>query len=151
LDARSQTKVVLDEVAAQTATRMAGLGANMSEESRRMSSEFSEALASERQDALTAARHDLTLLTASSVAQLRGVGRAQEAELAQPLSTLRDQAMNDSRKRLEGASNSWLLTTATRLDQQSQQLIQSITTSAQKQIREACAQVFGDLGEKLRQ
>ena len=149
-NARSQAKVVLGEVAAQTAAQMAHVSANMVE-SRRLSAEFSEALSSERLDALTAAHHDLTLLTASSIAELRGEGRAQEAELAQALSSLREQAMNDYRKRLEAASNSWLLTTATRLDQQSQQLIQSITAGAQKQVREACAQVFAELGESLRQ
>jgi hypothetical protein len=52
---------------------------------------------------------------------------------------------------LEAASSSWLLTTVSKLDQQSQQLIDSIAQTAQQRLRDACAQVFAEFGENLRQ
>jgi hypothetical protein len=51
---------------------------------------------------------------------------------------------------LEAASSSWLLTTVSKLDQQSQQHILAIARSAEERLREACAQVFEEVGENLR-
>ena len=147
----AQAGVALGQISAQVSAQLAQARTDIAEEGRRYSEEFREALASERQDALTAARHDLTLLTASSVAELRNEGRAQQAQLAQALAASSEQAISEYRKRLEAASSSWLLTTVSRLDQQSQQLIQSIAQSAQTQLREACVQVFAEVGENLRQ
>ena len=147
----AQAGVALGQISAQVSAQLAQARTDIAEEGRRYSEEFREALASERQDALTAARHDLTLLTASSVAELRNEGRAQQAQLSQALAASSEHAIGEYRKRLEAASSSWLLTTVSRLDQQSQQLIQSIAQSAQTQLREACVQVFAEVGENLRQ
>jgi hypothetical protein len=147
----AQAGAALGQISAQVSAQLAQARTDIAEEGGRFSEEFREALAADRQDALTAARHDLTLLTASSVAELRNEGRMQQAQLSQALSASSDHAINEYRKRLEAASNSWLLTTVSRLDQQSQQLIQSIAQSAQAQLREACVQVFAEVGQNLRQ
>jgi hypothetical protein len=146
-----QAGAALGQISAQAAAQLAQARTDIAEEGRRLSEEFREALSSDRQEALAAARHDLILLTASSVDELRNEGRAQQTQLSQALTASSEHALDEYRKRLEAASNSWLLTTVSRLDQQSQQLIQSIAQSAQEQLREACAQVFAEVGENLRQ
>jgi histidinol dehydrogenase len=125
--------------------------ADISEEGRRFSAEFRESLASDRQQAIALGRHDLAFLTESSLGDLREEVRAQQARLAQAVAASGDQGINDYRKRLESASSSWLLTTVSKLDQQSQHLIDSIAQAAQERLRDACAQVFAEFGENLRQ
>ena len=149
-DLHTQAGVALGQIDAQASAQLAQARTDIIKEGSSLSAEFREALSSDRKDALAAARRDLALLTASSVAELRNEGRAQQAHLAHGLAAAGDQAINEYRKRLEAASNSWLLTTVTRLDQQSQQLIQSIAENAQVRLREACAHVFAEAGDNLR-
>jgi hypothetical protein len=149
-DLHTQAGVALGQIDAQASAQLAQARTDIIKEGSSLSAEFREALSSDRKDALAAARQDLALLTASSVAELRNEGRAQQAHLAHGLAAAGDQAINEYRKRLEAASNSWLLTTVTRLDQQSQQLIQSIAENAQVRLREACAHVFAEAGDNLR-
>lgn len=150
-DVHAQSAAALSQISAQTSSLLSQARIDITEEGGRLSAEFRAALSSDRQEALASARHDLTLLTASSVTELRNEGRSQQAQLAQSLSASSELAINEYRKRLEAASSSWLLTTVSRLDQQSQELIQSIAEGAQSQLREACVKVFGEIGENLRQ
>jgi hypothetical protein len=147
---RAQADVQLSQISTQASAQLAQARTDLIEEGGRLSAEFRQALSSDRQEALAATRHDLAVLAASSVTELRNEGRTQQAQLARALTASSDQAIDDYRKRLEAASNSWLLTTVSRLDRQSQQLIQSIAQNAQAQLREACAQVFAEVGENLR-
>jgi hypothetical protein len=150
-DVHTQAGTALGQISAQTAALLTQARTDILEEGRRLSAEFRAALSSDSQEALASARHDLTVLTASSVAELRSEARAQQTQLAQALATSSEQAIQEYKKRLESASNSWLLTTASRLDQQSQHLIQSIAESAQRQVRDSCARVFSEIGDNLRQ
>jgi hypothetical protein len=149
-DVHARAGVAMSQISAEASAQLLRAKTDIVEEGGRLSAEFREALSSERREALAAARQDQTLLLASSVTELRNEGRAQQAQLAQSLTAAGEQAINDYKKRLEATSNSWLLTTVSRLDQQSQQLIQSIAENAQTQLREACAQIFADFSENLR-
>jgi hypothetical protein len=121
------------------------------DEGSRLSAEFRDVLASDRTEASAAARRDLASLVASSAVELRKESVALQAQLAQSTSAAGDRAIEEYKKRLEATSNSWLLTTASRLDQQSREMIQSIAESAQAQLREACFQVFAEVSDNLRQ
>jgi len=59
--------------------------------------------------------------------------------------------MDDYRQRLENASNSWLLTTVTKLHQQSVGLIDRLATSTEEKLRSICNSVFAEMGDTLRQ
>jgi len=149
-DVNTQAGAALGQIAAQAAEQLAQIRTEIGEEGRRLSAEVSEALSANGQQALTAARRELASLEDASVGRLRSEGRAQQAQLTQALAASSDQAINEYRKRLEAASSSWLLTTVSRLDQQSQQQIQAISQAAEERLREACAQVFTEVGENLR-
>ena len=149
-DVRTQVDVALAQIAAQAAEQLAQARTEIGEEGRRLSAEFREALSLDGQQALTAARRELASLEDASAGRLRSEARAQQAQLSQALAASSDQAINEYRKRLEAASSSWLLTTVSKLDQQSQQQILAITQAAEERLREACAQVFAEIGENLR-
>jgi hypothetical protein len=59
--------------------------------------------------------------------------------------------MEEHKQRLENASNSWLLTTVTKLNQQSENLIDRLAESTEKRLQTVCGSVFAQMGETLRQ
>jgi hypothetical protein len=148
-DLHAQAGAVLGELSAQASDQLVRSRTDIVDESSRLAAEFRGVLSADRQETIGAARHDFAKLTASCIAELRAEGTAQHARYAQSLVDANDHALDEYRKRLESVSNSWLLTTVSRLDQQSRQLIQSIAESAQAQLREASAQVFAELGTRI--
>jgi PilZ domain len=64
------------------------------------------------------------------------------------------QASDDSidvyKTRLENASNSWLLASATTLGQHSQAVLDTIAKSAEKRIRETCSDVLAGMGDTIK-
>jgi len=149
-DVHTQAGAALGQIAAQAAAQLAQSRTEIGEEGRRLSAEFRQVLSVDGQQALTAARNELASLEEASAGRLRSEGRAVQAHLTQALAASSDQAINEYRKRLESASSSWLLTTVSKLDQQSQQQILAIAQAAEERLREACAQVFVEAGENLR-
>jgi hypothetical protein len=60
-------------------------------------------------------------------------------------------AMDDHKQRLENASNTWLLTTVSKLNQQSEKLIDELADTTEKRLKAVCGNVFSEMGETLRQ
>jgi len=74
---------------------------------------------------------------------------AQRESLAQ-FEKASDETIAQFRARLENASNSWLLASATTLGQRSQAVIETLGLAAEKRLREICANVMSNVGETLR-
>jgi hypothetical protein len=147
---RSQAESALGQISAHAAAQLAQARSDIADEGRRLSAEFRQSLAAGAQEALAAARRELVLLREASLAQLRGESSVLQAQITEALAVSSEQALGEYRKRLEVASSSWLLTTVSRLDQQSQQQIAAISRSAEEGLREACARTLQEVGETLR-
>jgi hypothetical protein len=74
--------------------------------------------------------------------ELRAESQTQQEKLAEYAAAANEQAIEDYKRRLESASNSWLLTTASKLSQQSEQHLQAVARSAEERLRDACNNVF---------
>ncbi len=61
-----------------------------------------------------------------------------------------DEAIELYKSRLENASNSWLLASATTLGQHSQTVLDTIAKAAEKRLRETCSEVLGTMGDTLK-
>jgi hypothetical protein len=61
-----------------------------------------------------------------------------------------DEAIELYKTRLENASNSWLLASATTLGQHSQTVLDTIARAAEKRLRETCSEVLGTMGDTLK-
>ena len=61
-----------------------------------------------------------------------------------------DEAIELYKTRLENASNSWLLASATTLGQHSQTVLDTIAKAAEKRLRETCSEVLGTMGDTLK-
>jgi hypothetical protein len=61
-----------------------------------------------------------------------------------------EQSIQQYKERLENASNSWLLASATTLGQHSKGVLDTLSQAAEERLRNTCADVFASLGETLR-
>ena len=62
-----------------------------------------------------------------------------------------DESIEQYKSRLENASNSWLLASAATLGQNSQAMLDTLARSAEKRIRETCAEVLAGMGDTIKE
>lgn len=61
-----------------------------------------------------------------------------------------EQSIEQYKERLENASNSWLLASATTLGQHSKGVLDTLSHAAEERLKNTCADVFANLGDTLR-
>ena len=76
---------------------------------------------------------------------------AQQREWFEQLKAASDQTIEQYKGRLENASNSWLLASATTLGQNSQAILDTLAQAAEKRLRETCAEVLAGMGDTLKE
>jgi hypothetical protein len=76
---------------------------------------------------------------------------AQQREWMEQLKKSANESIGDYKSRLENASNSWLLASATTLGQHSQAVLETIAKAAEKRLRETCADVLAGMGDTLKE
>ncbi len=74
----------------------------------------------------------------------------EKKEWMEQLKKSNDEAIELYKSRLENASNSWLLASATTLGQHSQTVLDTIAKAAEKRLRETCSEVLGSMGDTLK-
>jgi hypothetical protein len=62
-----------------------------------------------------------------------------------------NESIDQYKARLENASNSWLLASATTLSQHSQAVIEGLAQSAEKRLRETCSEILASMGDAVHQ
>ena len=75
----------------------------------------------------------------------------QQREWMEQLKTATDESIQQYKGRLENASNSWLLASATTLGQNSQSILDTLAQAAEKRLRETCSQVLAGMGDTLKE
>jgi hypothetical protein len=75
---------------------------------------------------------------------------AEKKEWMEHLKKTNDESIEAYKTRLENASNSWLLASATTLGQHSQAVLDTIAKAAEKRLRETCSEVLGSMGDTLK-
>jgi hypothetical protein len=76
---------------------------------------------------------------------------AQQREWFEQLKNASDETIQQYKGRLENASNSWLLASATTLGQNSQAILDTLAQAAEKRLRETCAEVLAGMGDTLKE
>lgn len=62
-----------------------------------------------------------------------------------------NESIEQYKARLENASNSWMLASATTLGQSSQAVLDTLAKSAEKRIRDTCAEVLAGMGDTIKE
>jgi hypothetical protein len=75
----------------------------------------------------------------------------QQREWMDQMKKSASESIEEYKKRLENASNSWLLASATTLGQHSQAVLETIAKAAEKRLRETCVQVLAGMGDTLKE
>jgi len=76
---------------------------------------------------------------------------SQQREWMQQLQKSTDESLEQYKTRLENASNSWLLASATTLGQHSQAVLDTIAKAAEKRLRDTCKDVLAGMGDTLKE
>jgi hypothetical protein len=113
--------------------------------------EFREELIKNVAQGVSQARVSLETQLKPLMEQWNAQREQQERNWLSHLNRASDDAIEQYKTRLENASNSWLLASATTLGQHSQAVIEALATAAEKRLRETFSDVLANMGDNLRQ
>jgi len=147
----SKTKSAFEQHTANMEAHTTQIRSKLESDARGFANEFQRVLSQHAQQTL--AQGKLTLSNQvdqakdALLAETQSLGHQFQASLGSQATA----AMNDHKQRLDNASNSWLLTTVTKLNQQSENLITEMADATEKRLKDVCSNVFAEMGESLRQ
>lgn len=149
-DFHAKAGSVSAQIKTQLEAQAAEARARSENEAQQLFAEFRAGLKLQVQDELSGAKKEFLTQLESAREQLDQESDAQRQKLSQSVAGFNDAAIEDYKRRLEAASNSWLLTTVAKLGQQSEQHVQMLTKAAEERLRAACTEVFSGVGDALR-
>jgi hypothetical protein len=147
----AKTKSAFEQSASQMEAHVAQVGSKLESDARNFAAEFQKAISQHGQQTLTLGKQELALQIDQAKDALLLETQSLERRFQASLSSLGSAAMDEHKQRLENASNSWLLTTVAKLNQQSTGLIEDLTKTTETRLKTVCGNVFAEMGETLRQ
>jgi hypothetical protein len=140
-----------DQNAARIEAHTVQVRSKLESDARILAGEFQRTLVQQTQHGLAQGKQELASQVDHAKDSLRIETQTLERQLRSSMQSIGAQTMDEYRQRLENASNSWLLTTVTKLNQQSGALIDQLTKSTETGLRSTCNAVIAEMGETLRQ
>jgi vacuolar-type H+-ATPase subunit E/Vma4 len=113
--------------------------------------DFQKKLDEQMMDGVVQARTFLESQLGPLMEELEAKRESEKKEWQKQLSQSTDESIEQYKARLENASNSWLLASATTLGQHSQTVLDTIAKAAEKRLRETCTEVLSGMGDTLKQ
>ncbi len=147
----STAKAAMEQNAAAMDAHTSQIRANLESDARGFASEFQRALSQHTQQTLALGKQELGLQIDQAKDSLLIETQTLERHFQSSLNSLGAFAMDEHKQRLENASNSWLLTTVSKLSQQSENFIAEMSDNTEKKLKAVCENVFSEMGEILRQ
>ena len=151
----AQTAATQEHFSARLDAQAAETQSNLVEAARQTAANFRVEI-EEQSDASVAAASQKIETQAAALAESWRAARSAELQhdvhqVEADLARMGNQAVEDYKQRLENTSNTWVLTSVTKLNQHSQNLIEQLAAASEDRIRAACSGVFAQIGENLRQ
>jgi hypothetical protein len=147
----SKTKAAFEQNTALMENSIAQVRSKLENEARGFAMEFQRALSQHMQQTLGQGMRELGAQIDQAKASLINESQALERQYRMSLQPLANTAMDEHKKRLENASNSWLLTTVSKLNQQSETLIAQMVEATERKLKAVCNTVISEMGATLRQ
>ncbi len=113
--------------------------------------EFQKGLDDKMLSGIEQARDNLQIQLMSLIESFEAKRQAEQAEWMEQIKKSADESIEGYKARLENASNSWLLASATTLGQSSQAVMDTLSKSAEKRLREVCGEVLAGMGDTLKE
>lgn len=140
----------VEETAAQVAARAAQARGEMEAHAAMAAAGFERRVAESASGAVRDARAAIEAALAPLVERLAAARAAEEAAWREAAARQTEAALEEFRERLENASNSWLLASATTLNQRSQAALDRLTETAEHRMRLVAVRVLAGLAETIR-
>jgi hypothetical protein len=147
----SRTKSAFEQNASYMEAHTTQVRSKLEADARGFAGEFQRALSQHAQQTLALGKQELGIQIDQAKDALLIETQALERQFQASLNSLGSYAMDEHKQRLDNASNSWLLTTVTKLNQQSESLINELADSTEKRLKAVCGSVFSEMGDTLRQ
>jgi hypothetical protein len=147
----SKTKTAFEQNAAHMEAHTAGMRSKLESDTRVFAAEFQRALSQHAQQTLALGKQELGIQVDQAKDTLLVESQTLERQFQESLTSRGAFALDEHKQRLENASNSWLLTTVTKLNQQSESLIAELADTTDRKLKAVCGSVFSEMGETLRQ
>lgn len=111
---------------------------------------FRDQVAAEVESNVTAGRSALSAELGATLGGYRAELDARQKEWIESLDRISDEAAGRYRERLDTTCDSWMVSSVRRLNEHGQNVIESLTRSADQALRDSCARFFDGLAETLR-
>jgi hypothetical protein len=125
--------------------------ARMGTETRQFIADFQGALNQRSMESLQASKRDLESQLTAAREAATAAHELQKQKFEDSIAHASDEAMETYKSRMENASSAWLLNSATTLNQQAEQQIETLARNAELKLRETFTQVFTSVGDSLRE
>lgn len=146
----SKTRSAFEQSAAQMQAHTTEVRSKLESDARAFAADFQRALTQHGQQSLSLGKEELAIQLDRAKDALATETESLESKFRASLNSIGASAMDEHRQRLENASNTWLLTTVTKLNQQSSSLIEELANTTEKRLKAVCGDVFAEMGETLR-
>jgi hypothetical protein len=141
----------LEQNAARIEAQTVQVRSKLESDARMLVGEFQRVLSQQTQQGLAQGKQELASQVEHGQETLRIEAQTLDRQLRDSQQSFGAKALDDYKQRLENASNSWLLTTVSKLNQQSETLIGQLASSTEERLRSTCNRVIAEMGETLRQ
>jgi hypothetical protein len=148
---QSRTNSAFEQSAARMEAHTIQVRSKLESDARAFAAEFQRVLSQHKEQSLAQGKQELASQIDLAKTRLHIEAQSLDSQFRGALQSLGTRAMEEHKEHLENASNSWLLTTVTKLNQQSEALIEQLAASTEKRLKTVCGNVFNEIGETLRQ
>jgi hypothetical protein len=148
--AAAKANADFEQHAARIEAHTAQVRSKLESDSRSTAGEFQRVLSQQAQQTVAQGRQELTSQVDQAKGSLRAEAQSLDRQMQTSMQSLTAHAMDEYKQRLENASNSWLVTTVTKLNQQSENLIDRLAATTEQRLRGVCSTVVAEVGETLR-
>ncbi len=146
----SRTNTAFEQSAVRMEAHTVQVRSKLESDARAFAVEFQRVLSQHTQQSLELGARELASQVNVAKETLRVEADSLDQRLRTSTESLGAKSMENYKQRLENASNSWLLTTVSKLNQQSEGLIEQLAASTEKRLKTVCGSVFAEMGEALR-
>jgi hypothetical protein len=147
----SKTKAAFEQNVAHMEANSTQIRSKLESDARGFAVDFQRALSQHAQQTLAQGKQELAAQIDQAKDSLVVETQTLERQFRTSLQSFGTFAMDEYKQRLENASNSWLLTTVAKLNQQSVSLIEQLADTTEQRLKTVCNSVFSEMGETLRQ
>jgi hypothetical protein len=147
----AMTKTAFEQNTASMEATAAQFRSKLESDARGFAVEFQRALSQHMQQTTSHGFQELNSQMDQARENLQNETQALQRQFRSSLEPLGVAALDEHKKRLDNASNAWLLTTVTKLTQRAETHIEDLAEATERKLKGVCSAVINEMGAALRQ